>query len=69
MRVAVNLLTDDPANPSGAHWFWTHIIPEMAKMMTDDEEFHLVLREHLELAGRYPRLEAWIRRVDEHPRA
>ena len=35
----------------------------------DDEEFHLVLREHLELAGRYPRLEAWIRRVDEHPRA
>jgi glutathione S-transferase len=35
----------------------------------DDEEFHLILREHLELAGRYPRLEAWIRRVDEHPRA
>jgi len=43
MRVAVNLLTDDPANPSGAHWFWTHIIPEMAKMMTDDEEFYLVV--------------------------
>jgi maleylacetoacetate isomerase len=36
---------------------------------TDDEEFHLILREHLELAGRYPRLEAWIRRVDAHPRA
>jgi len=35
----------------------------------DDEEFHLILREHLELDGRYPRLEAWIRRVDEHPRA
>ena len=35
---------------------------------TDDEEFHLILREHLELAGRYPRLEAWIRRVDSHPR-
>ena len=36
---------------------------------TDDEEFHLILREHLELAGRYPRLDAWIRRVDAHPRA
>ena len=35
---------------------------------TDDEEFHLILREHLELSGRYPRLEAWIRRVDSHPR-
>jgi glutathione S-transferase len=35
----------------------------------DDEEFHLILREHLALDGRYPRLEAWIRRVDEHPRA
>ena len=31
MRVAINLLTDDPAHPSGAHWFWTRIIPEMAK--------------------------------------
>ncbi len=31
MRVAINLLTDDPANPSGAHWFWTRVIPEMAK--------------------------------------
>ena len=30
MRVAINLLTDDPANPSGAHWFWTRVIPEMA---------------------------------------
>ncbi len=36
---------------------------------SDDEEFHLILREHLGLGGRYPRLEAWIRRVDEHPRA
>ena len=35
----------------------------------DDEEFHLILREHLALDGRYPRLEAWIRRVDEKPRA
>lgn len=43
MRVAINLLTDDPANPSGAHWFWTRIIPEMAKRLTDDEEFHLLV--------------------------
>jgi glutathione S-transferase len=35
---------------------------------TDDEEFHLILREHLELGGGNPRLEAWIRRVDRHPR-
>jgi glycosyltransferase involved in cell wall biosynthesis len=43
MRVAINLLTDDPANPSGAHWFWTRIIPEMAKRLTDGEEFHLLV--------------------------
>ena len=35
----------------------------------DDEAFHLVLVEHLALGGRYPRLEAWIRRVDALPRA
>lgn len=43
MRVAINLLTDDPANPSGAHWFWTRVIPEMAKSLVDDEEFHLMV--------------------------
>jgi glycosyltransferase involved in cell wall biosynthesis len=43
MRVAINLLTDDPAHPSGAHWFWTRIIPEMAKRLTDEEEFHLLV--------------------------
>ena len=43
MRVAINLLTDDPANPSGAHWFWTRLIPEMAKRLTAGEEFHLVV--------------------------
>jgi glycosyltransferase involved in cell wall biosynthesis len=43
MRVAINLLTDDPANPSGAHWFWTRVIPEMACRLTDDEEFHLLV--------------------------
>ena len=43
MRVAINLLTDDPDNPSGAHWFWTRVIPEMASHMTEDEELHLVV--------------------------
>ena len=35
----------------------------------DDESFHLVLAEHLALGASYPRLEAWIRRMDELPRA
>jgi glutathione S-transferase len=35
----------------------------------DTESFHLILREFQQLDGRYPNLEAWIRRVDEHPRA
>ena len=43
MRVAVNLLTDDPHNPSGAHWFWTRVIPEMASRMNDDEELRLLV--------------------------
>ncbi len=43
MHVAINLLTDDPANPSGAHWFWTRVIPEMAKRLTDGEELHLLV--------------------------
>jgi glycosyltransferase involved in cell wall biosynthesis len=43
MRVAINLLTDDPANPSGAHWFWTRIIPEMASLTTEGEELHLLV--------------------------
>ncbi len=43
MRVAINLLTDDPANPSGAHWFWTRVIPEMAKLAVDGEEIHLLV--------------------------
>ena len=43
MRVAINLLTDDPENPSGAHWFWTRVIPEMAKRLEYDEELHLLV--------------------------
>jgi glutathione S-transferase len=35
----------------------------------DTEDFHLILRGYLALDGRHPRLEAWIRRVDAHPRA
>jgi glutathione S-transferase len=35
----------------------------------DDELFHRILVEHQRLDGRYPRLEAWIRRVNERPRA
>ena len=43
MRVAINLLTDDPANPSGAHWFWTRVIPEMSKRLETGEELHLLV--------------------------
>jgi glutathione S-transferase len=35
----------------------------------DQEPFHRILVEHQRLGGRYPRLEAWIRRVDQRPRA
>lgn len=35
----------------------------------DDHRFHEILREHLRLDGRYPRVEAWIRRCDALPRA
>jgi glycosyltransferase involved in cell wall biosynthesis len=43
MRVAINLLTEDPRAPSGAHWFWTRVIPEMAKRLESDEELHLLV--------------------------
>jgi glutathione S-transferase len=35
----------------------------------DEELFHRILVEYQRLDDRYPRLEAWIRRVDERPRA
>jgi len=35
----------------------------------DPDPFHEVLRMHLQLAGGYPRLGAWIERVDALPRA
>jgi glycosyltransferase involved in cell wall biosynthesis len=43
VRVAINLLTDHPDNPTGAHWGWSRTIPEMAKLLTPDEEFLLVV--------------------------
>jgi glycosyltransferase involved in cell wall biosynthesis len=43
MRVAINLLTENPENPSGAHWFWTRVIPEMAERLASGEELHLLV--------------------------
>jgi glycosyltransferase involved in cell wall biosynthesis len=43
MRVAINLLTDDPQHPSGAHWFWTRVIPEMAARLQPGEELSLLV--------------------------
>jgi glycosyltransferase involved in cell wall biosynthesis len=43
MRVAINLLTENPYHPSGAHWFWTRVIPEMAKRLQTGEELHLLV--------------------------
>src|SRR5262249_23654066 len=43
MRVAINLLTEHPDHPSGAHWCWTGVIPEMAKRLEPGEELHLVV--------------------------
>ena len=43
MRVAINLLTENPGNPSGAHWFWTRVIPQMAQRLDPGEELHLLV--------------------------
>jgi glycosyltransferase involved in cell wall biosynthesis len=43
MRVAINLLTENPEHPSGAHWFWTRVIPEMARRLESGEELHLLV--------------------------
>lgn len=43
MRVAINLLTENPEHPSGAHWFWTRVIPEMAQRLDRGEELHLLV--------------------------
>jgi len=43
MRVGINLLTENPENPSGAHWFWTRVIPEMARRLEQGEELHVLV--------------------------
>ena len=43
MRVAINLLPENPDSPSGAHWFWTRVIPEMARRLDPGEELHLLV--------------------------
>jgi len=43
MRVGINLLTEDTRIPTGAHWFWTRIIPEMARRLEPGEELHLLV--------------------------
>jgi glycosyltransferase involved in cell wall biosynthesis len=43
MRVAINLLPENPGSPSGAHWFWTRIIPEMARRLDPGEELYLLV--------------------------
>lgn len=43
LRVAINLLTEHPDSPSGAHWFWTRVIPQMAQRLGQNEELHLLV--------------------------
>jgi glycosyltransferase involved in cell wall biosynthesis len=43
MRVAINLLSENPEHPSGAHWFWTRVIAEMAARLESGEELHLLV--------------------------
>jgi glycosyltransferase involved in cell wall biosynthesis len=43
MRVAINLLTDHPDQPSGTHYFWTWMVPAMAKQLESGEELHLLV--------------------------
>jgi len=42
-RVAINLLPENPDSPSGAHWFWTRMIPEMARRLDTGEELYLLV--------------------------
>ena len=41
--MAINLLTEDPRAPSGAHWFWTRVIPEMATRLEPEERLYLLV--------------------------
>ena len=42
MRVAINLLTDHPDHPSGAHWSLTRTIEKMVTLLEPDEELYLI---------------------------
>ena len=41
--MALNLLTENPRQPSGAHWCWTRIVPAMADRLLPGEELHLMV--------------------------
>jgi glycosyltransferase involved in cell wall biosynthesis len=43
LNMALNLLTEDPRQPSGAHWCWTRIVPEMASRLQPGETLHLMV--------------------------
>ena len=43
LNMALNLLTEDPRQPSGAHWCWTRIVPEMASRLQPGEMLHLMV--------------------------
>lgn len=43
MRVAINLLNENPHAPSGAQQFWRHMIPEMDRLLRDDEQLLLLV--------------------------
>ncbi len=43
LRVAINLLPEHPDHPSGAHWFWTRVIPEVASRLEPGEDLSLVV--------------------------
>lgn len=43
LAIAINLLTEDPGSPSGAHWFWTRVIPEMSARLGPNEELRLMV--------------------------
>ena len=43
MRIAINLLTENPNRPSGAHWFWTRMIPELSRRLRAGEELRLLV--------------------------
>lgn len=43
MRVAINLLTDHPDTPSGAHWGWSKTVAEMGKRLESDERLYVLV--------------------------